>query len=42
MKQLLFLLTLCSFAFSTQCEIKIDQIQKEIVYTKITIIKKKF
>lgn len=41
MKQLLFLLTFCTFVFSTQCEIKIEQIQKEIAYAKITIIKKK-
>ncbi|EAK1249474.1 MULTISPECIES: DUF1090 domain-containing protein [Campylobacter] len=34
MKQLLFLLTLCSLAFSTQCEVKIKQIQKEIAYAK--------
>ncbi|AJC93751.1 DUF1090 domain-containing lipoprotein [Campylobacter volucris] len=34
MKQILFLLTLCTLAFSTQCERKIEQIQKEITYAK--------
>lgn len=37
MKQILFLLTLCTLAFSTQCERKIEQIQKEITYAKNTI-----
>ncbi|EGK8088262.1 DUF1090 domain-containing protein [Campylobacter lari] len=34
MRKIFILLTLCSFAFSTQCEVKIKQIQKEIVYAK--------
>lgn len=34
MRKIFILLTLCSFAFSTQCEVKIKQIQKEIAYAK--------
>lgn len=35
MKQILFLLTLCTLAFSTQCERKIEQIQKNNLCKKI-------
>ncbi|HEA8110186.1 DUF1090 domain-containing protein [Campylobacter lari] len=34
MRKIFILLTLCTFAFSTQCEVKIKQIQKEIAYAK--------
>lgn len=34
MRKIFILLALYSFAFSTQCEVKIKQIQKEIAYAK--------
>ncbi|AJC85942.1 DUF1090 family protein [Campylobacter sp. RM16704] len=34
MKKIFILLAFCSLAFSTQCEKKIEQIQKEITYAK--------
>ncbi|WP_139453886.1 DUF1090 family protein [Campylobacter armoricus] len=34
MRKIFILLALCSLAFSTQCEKKIAQIQKEIAYAK--------